>query len=144
MTKIERVIKVVDLLIFEKKVSSRRELADKLGYTESSMSQILNGKVSLSDKFIKKLSIFEESINEVWLMTGEGSMLLDSKASEKEKPEHTAPALEKEGDDFLSLLQKKDEQIDRMLTLLENQQKTIDFLTKKDNTAGNAQTAHAG
>lgn len=57
MTEIERVTKVVDWLIFEKIVDSRRDLAEKLGYTESSLSQIINGKVNLSDRFIKKLSI---------------------------------------------------------------------------------------
>ena len=39
MTDLERVIKIVDWLIFEKVVKSRRELAEVLGYTESSMSQ---------------------------------------------------------------------------------------------------------
>ena len=45
MLDIERVIKVVDWLIFEKIVTSRKDLALKMGYTESSMSQILNQKV---------------------------------------------------------------------------------------------------
>jgi hypothetical protein len=39
------------------------------------MSQILNEKVSLSDKFIKKLSIMDKAINEEWLLTGKGEML---------------------------------------------------------------------
>ena len=56
MTILERVIKVSEWLIFEKIVDSRRDLAEKLSYTESSLSQILNGKVNLSQKFIKKLS----------------------------------------------------------------------------------------
>ena len=42
MLDIERVIKVVDWLIFEKIVTSRKDLALKMGYTESSMSQFLN------------------------------------------------------------------------------------------------------
>ena len=75
MLDIERVKKVVDWLIFKRKVKSRKELAEKIGYTESSMSQILNGKVSLSEKFIKKLSIYDNAINEEWLLTGRGEML---------------------------------------------------------------------
>lgn len=61
MSKLERVIKTVDLLIYKGKVENRRDLAEKLGYTESSLSQILNGKVTLSDKFIKKLSILNDN-----------------------------------------------------------------------------------
>ena len=62
MTILERVIKVSEWLIFEKIVDSRRDLAEKLSYTESSLSQILNGKVNLSQKFIKKLSILFGSL----------------------------------------------------------------------------------
>ena len=75
MTDLERVIKIVDWLIFEKVVKSRRELAEVLGYTESSMSQILNGKVTLSERFIKKLSTIDDRINEDWLKKESGNML---------------------------------------------------------------------
>ena len=75
MTDLERVIKIVDWLIFEKVVKSRRELAEVLGYTESSMSQILNGKVTLSERFIKKLSTIDNRINEDWIRHEFGNML---------------------------------------------------------------------
>lgn len=83
MTDLERVREVVNWLLFNKTIKSRRELAEKMGYTESSMSQILNGKVSLSEKFIKNLSIIDKTLNIDWLMTGEGKML---KSDEKESP----------------------------------------------------------
>ena len=75
MTDIERVVKCVDWLVFQRKVKSRRDLADNMGYTESSVSQILNKKVALSERFIKKLSKVDGAISEVWLLTGEGEML---------------------------------------------------------------------
>ena len=78
MTEIQRVKKVVDWLIFQEKIKSRKELAEKMGYTESSMSQILNEKVPLSEKFIKKLSIMDDSINEDWLLAEKGEMLKNS------------------------------------------------------------------
>lgn len=78
MTDLERVIKIVDWLIFEKIVKSRRELAEVLGYTESSMSQILNGKVTLSERFIKKLSTIDDRINEDWIRYESGTMLKTS------------------------------------------------------------------
>ncbi|EEF88605.1 hypothetical protein BACCELL_03789 [Bacteroides cellulosilyticus DSM 14838] len=36
-------------------------MVDKLGYTKSSLFQIVNGKVSLSEKFVKKLCSFGEN-----------------------------------------------------------------------------------
>lgn len=74
-TDLERVRRLVDWLVFERIAENKRNLADKLGYTESSLSQILNGKVSLSNKFIKKLANINSNINEDWLTTGEGEML---------------------------------------------------------------------
>lgn len=78
MLDIKRVIKVVDWLIFEKIVTSRKDLALKMGYTESSMSQILNQKVPLSERFIKKLLILDERINVDWLFGNAGKMLNES------------------------------------------------------------------
>ena len=77
-SEIERVIKVINWLIFEEIVSSRKDLAEKIGYTESSISQILNQKVPLSTKFINKLSNFNPQINKEWILTGEGEMLVSS------------------------------------------------------------------
>ena len=80
MTELQRITKYIDWLIFERKVKSRRDLADKMGYTESSLSQILNDKVALSIRFIKKLSKTNSAVSEEWLLTGEGDMLkTDSK-----------------------------------------------------------------
>lgn len=78
MSDLDRVIKVVDWLVFEGIVENRRDLAVKLNYTESSMSQILNGKVPLSGKFIKKLCSLSENINILWIEKDKGSMLLDA------------------------------------------------------------------
>lgn len=72
---IQNIIKAVDWLIFERVVKNRRDLAEKLGYTESSFSQIMNGKVGLSERFVKKLYNFDPRLNLNWLMTGKGDMI---------------------------------------------------------------------
>ena len=82
MTEIQRIKKVINWLIFQEKISSQRELAEKMGYTESSMSQILNEKVSLSENFIKKLSIMDDAINEDWLFAEKGEMLKNNQQIE--------------------------------------------------------------
>lgn len=78
MTNIQRVKKVVNWLIFQEVAESEKELADLLGYTKSSFSQIVNGRVPISEKFIRKLCGLDENINEVWVLKGEGTMFKDS------------------------------------------------------------------
>lgn len=79
---IERIKSLIDWLIFNKAIKNRRELAEKLGYTESSLSQILNEKVNLPEKFIKKLSDIDENINIDWIFKGEGEMIIKNKLLE--------------------------------------------------------------
>lgn len=81
MTDIERVKEVINWIIFEKIAKNRKEIAKLLDYTESSFSQIINSKVTLSAQFIKKLSNIDKRINEAWLLTGEGEMLKQPRSS---------------------------------------------------------------
>ena len=52
MTMQEKLKKVVAWLISSGYATSQRDLAEKMGYRESSFSQILNGHVPISDKFL--------------------------------------------------------------------------------------------
>lgn len=67
--------KTVKWLIMQGKAGSQRELALQLGYNPSAFSQILNGHVPVSDKFLMRLSSFEPLLNIDWVRTGRGSML---------------------------------------------------------------------
>lgn len=78
MENLKRLKRAINWLIFQEVAENERALAELLGYTKSSFSQIVNGKVPMSDKFVKKLCRLDENINEVWLMTGEGSMFLNN------------------------------------------------------------------
>lgn len=80
MTNIERVKKVCKWLVFNDYADNDKELADYIGYTKSSFSQIINEKVPLSAKFIDKLCSIDENINKVWVHTGKGEMLKTSNA----------------------------------------------------------------
>lgn len=71
----QRIRKAINWLIFQDVAESEKEIADRLGYTKSSFSQIVNGKVPLSEKFVKKLCSLDENINDVWITNGEGSLL---------------------------------------------------------------------
>lgn len=70
-----RLRKVINWLIFNDIADSEKALADLLGYTKSSFSQIVNGKVPLSEKFLTALCSLDENINKVWVKTGEGNFL---------------------------------------------------------------------
>ncbi|AOW11315.1 hypothetical protein EM308_08215 [Flavobacterium gilvum] len=62
-------------LIYDGFAENDKELAEKLGYTKSSFSQILNEKVPLSEKFVEKLCAVNENINKVWIDFEEGELL---------------------------------------------------------------------
>lgn len=59
--------------------TSQRDLAQQLGYTPSSLSQIINGHVPLSDKFLSRVKALDSRINTDWIRTSSGDMLLTGK-----------------------------------------------------------------
>jgi transcriptional regulator with XRE-family HTH domain len=71
----ERLRRVVNWLIAQGKAGSQRELAKVLGYNASAFSQVINGHVPLSDKFLRRLSAFEPRLNIEWVRNGSGAML---------------------------------------------------------------------
>ena len=78
MEELKRIKKVTNWLIFNEIGGSEKDIAEMLGYTKSSFSQLVNGKVPLSDKFIGKLCSLDANINLVWVHSGAGEMLLDN------------------------------------------------------------------
>lgn len=119
MTEIQRIKKVVNWLIFMEYVENERELSEKLGYTKSSFSQIINGRVPLSDKFVKKLCSIDENINEVWIIEGTGTML--KKAVEGEAvvtvPTKVWEVIQAQAES----LKNRDKQIDELIGMLKQQ-----------------------
>ncbi len=60
-------------------IASQRDLGTKLGYSnEATISQIINGKVKEPKNFIERLSALFPDLNSTWLETGEGKMLRSS------------------------------------------------------------------
>jgi len=72
----KRIKKVINWLIYREVAENERDLSERLGYTKSSFSQIVNGKVPLSEKFVGRLCSLDENLNSVWILTGEGEMFL--------------------------------------------------------------------
>jgi len=69
-------------------VSSQRSLAVMMGYNPSALSQIINGHVPLSDKFLSRLATVEPRVNSEWIRTGVGEMLLPVKGENNVAPDN--------------------------------------------------------
>ena len=118
-------------LIFQEIVESETDLARTLGYQKSSFSQIVNGKVPLSEKFVKRLCALDENINDVWILTGEGNMLktasVDNPNGQNDMvsiPRSVWAVIEAQS----SSLTARDRQIDDLISLLRTQ------ITEKEKT----------
>lgn len=119
MNELQRIKKVINWLIFQDMAENERDLSEKLGYTKSSFSQIVNGKVPLSDKFIKKLCSLDENINEVWVKSGSGTMFKNNPNSESTVaiPETAWSVIQQQ----TASLAARDRQIDELIGMLKDQ-----------------------
>lgn len=119
MNEIQRVRKVINWLIFQDVAENERELSEKLGYTKSSFSQIVNGKVPLSDKFVKKLCSLDENINEVWVSEGTGTMFNNNPNSENGVtiPESAWNVIQHQAESLAA----RDRQVDELIGMLKDQ-----------------------
>lgn len=140
MTETQRVRKVINWLVFMEYAENERELAEKLGYTKSSFSQIVNGKVPLSERFVQKLASVDRNINEVWIMTGEGNMLnsVEAGTSVVTIPANVWEVIQTQAES----LKSKDKQIDELVALLKQQ--IAEGKKMPAQQGGNATSAVAG
>lgn len=128
----KRLKKVINWLIYQEVAESETALAKMLGYQKSSFSQIVNGKVPLSEKFVKRLCSLDENINEVWISKGEGEMLktisADSLNGQNDItiPRSVWAVIEAQS----ASLSARDKQIDELISLLKSQ-----ILEKEKTTA---------
>lgn len=136
MEDLKRIKKVVNWLIFREVAENERSLAEVMGYTKSSFSQIMNGKVSLSDKFMKNLCALDENINFVWVKSGEGSMFIkDNLNSEMTVPTDVWDVIKKQSESLAA----RDRQIDELMGLLKEQiQESKKMLARQDGDATSA------
>lgn len=140
MTETQRVKKVINWLVFMEYAENERELAEKLGYTKSSFSQIVNGKAPLSERFVQKLASVDRNINEVWIMTGEGNMLnsVEAGTSVVTIPANVWEVIQTQAES----LKSKDKQIDELVALLKQQ--IAEGKKMPAQQGGNATSAVAG
>lgn len=123
----QRLKKVINWLIFQGIAVNERALAELIGYTKSSFSQIVNGKVPLSDKFVKALCSLDDNINEVWVKTGEGDLFKkDINVSQKVYGDHNHVA----GRD----INLSSQDVNKLIDTVNKQQTTISDLIQANQT----------
>ena len=120
MSNLKRIKKVINWLIYKEIGESEKEIAERLGYTKSSFSQIVNGKVPLSDKFRSKLCSLDENRNLVWVQSGEGEMFIEHNLnSEKDVtiPASVWSVIQRQAQSLSS----RDRQIEDLIAMLKEQ-----------------------
>ena len=120
MSNLKRIKKVINWLIYKEIGESEKEIAERLGYTKSSFSQIVNGKVPLSDKFISTLGSLDENINLVWDQSGEGEMFLEHNLNSEQNvtiPASVWSVIQRQAQSLSS----RDRQIEDLIVLLKEQ-----------------------
>lgn len=114
----KRLKKVINWLIFKEIAENERALSELLGYTKSSFSQIVTGKVPMSEKFMKKICSLDENINFVWLQSGEGEMFIsDNLNSEVSFSDDVWKVIKQQAES----LSARDRQIDELMAMLKEQ-----------------------
>ena len=110
MERADRFNKAYEYLKNRGMVHTQKELAAKMQSTAPHDTLAMKGESKyLTDNFLRRFNeAFGELFNYQWLILGEGNMLKDGN-EEEETP------VQSETSRFLSLLEKKDEQIDRLL-----------------------------
>lgn len=82
----ERLQKVVQTLIYKGVASTKKEVAELFGVQPSNLSKALNGDTKyLTSGLVEKISTNFDGISSSWLLTGEGSMLVENSPSEVKK-----------------------------------------------------------
>lgn len=74
----ERVRKVIKWLISERVVLYQKDVAKRMNYNASVMSNLLNGNGRITDRFIERLCDIDTRLNPDWIRTGNGDMLEES------------------------------------------------------------------
>ena len=101
-------------------VSSKSEFADKVGISREILSKYFAGKTEPSQKTIVAINrAFGSPFNEQWLLLGTGEMMADgTSVNPNTKPSEIRLLIT----EMRESRQAKDEQIDRLLRIIENMQ----------------------
>lgn len=140
----ERARSIVQWLIKNGYATNQKCLAKLLGYNHAALSQILNGKVPMSGKFMNTLCSKNSALNRDWLETGEGEMFVaEQERSESDQIRAIIDGNEISGNFLVNILSSQSQLISQLTNYvrslsikIDEQQKQIDDLVEKLNNKG--------
>lgn len=105
-----------------------KEISEKIGRVPQNFYDIMSGKSKLSSKLALEICNAYPQISFNWLMFGEGEMIKGSAPMATASNNSTAVAghnntvntSQQYVSNLISIIQKRDEQIDRLLTIIED------------------------
>lgn len=113
---------------------SEREFCRRIGV---SSSYVMSIKKSIQPDKMQAISIHFPELNPLWLLLGQGEMLLSDGKKEDEQRQNTGGLPSSEL--LAKLLEEANSEKARLLSIIESQQRTIESLTELNKKA-NAQT----
>ncbi len=113
---------------------SEREFCRRIGV---SSSYVMSIKKSIQPDKMQAISIHFPELNPLWLLLGQGEMLLSDGKKEGEQRQNTGGVPSSEL--LAKLLEEANSEKARLLSIIESQQRTIESLTELNKKA-NAQT----
>ena len=124
----ERFLKAVDLLYQKKLVNSQKQLAEKIGITESALSRIKNGSKIVSDETIRKMNAaFDNMFNMDFFRGVEGAALTEVTAIQQKTVSNLPDSRNQSTSEVVELLKEQIQILknqladkDRLIKLLEH------------------------
>lgn len=142
----QRFTQVVKYLIDSRTIKNQAELAQILSLSKGYVSQLVNGQREPSGEVVSKLANHFPIINEGWILTGKGSMLINSENQPEnpmtEQPEEKrmidtllflVESQKKDIETLIQLVKEKDTKIDELLTLAQDKDERIEELLDEIN-----------
>lgn len=118
----KRFLFVIEKLIKDGEIKSFKSIAEKAGFSSQDFTDMKTGRKTLQLDFLDSISKIS-SANKQWILTGDGEILKNKPSEKKESIKDSYL------DQFFEALERRDKQIDRLITLLE---KKFDDFSNRD------------